>query len=94
MQAKGFDFFDDDEFANELEMFTTPLDDNPYVDEFITFKNTFQGILSGTYISLSKGVFLSNMGYFNLVLTLLFDIINSGIFEFKKFFLPLIKQSF
>uniref|UniRef100_A0A7M5X8J5 Exportin-2 central domain-containing protein n=1 Tax=Clytia hemisphaerica TaxID=252671 RepID=A0A7M5X8J5_9CNID len=44
---KGFDFFDDDEFANELEMFTTPLDDNPYVDEFITFKNTFQGIQAG-----------------------------------------------
>ena len=42
-QDKGFDYWDDDEFANELEMFTTPIDDNPYIDEFITFKDTFQG---------------------------------------------------
>lgn len=38
------DFFDDDDYATEMEMFTTPIDDNPYVDEFITFKDTFQGL--------------------------------------------------
>lgn len=46
IQEKGFDsIYDyDDEFANELDMFTTPLDDNPYVDEFIAFKDAFQGM--------------------------------------------------
>jgi len=43
-EAKIFNFDDEDDFANELEMFTTPIDDNPYVDEFITFKDTFQGL--------------------------------------------------
>ena len=28
---------------DDLEIFTTPIDDNPYIDEYITFKNTLQG---------------------------------------------------
>ncbi|XP_012566342.1 importin-7 isoform X1 [Hydra vulgaris] len=46
---KVFDFDDDDDddvWANELDMFTTPIDDTPYVDEYITFKSTFEALQS------------------------------------------------
>jgi len=31
---------------DDLEMFTTPIDDNPYIDEYITFRDTLQSIQS------------------------------------------------
>eukprot|EP00794_Sanderia_malayensis_P018281 gene18281-20104_t len=30
--------------SDDLEIFTTPIDDNPYIDEYITFKSTLQAL--------------------------------------------------
>jgi len=43
-EAKVYDIDDEDEWANELDMFITPIDDNPNIDEYITFKNTFEAL--------------------------------------------------
>ena len=41
--GKAYDL-DDDDWGNELDMFVTPIDDNPNVDEYISFKNTFEAL--------------------------------------------------
>jgi len=41
--GKAYDI-DDEDWGNELDMFVTPLDDNPNVDEYISFKNTFEAL--------------------------------------------------
>jgi len=46
VQDFNVDGFDDDDWGSELDMFITPIDDNPYIDEFITFKNTFEALQS------------------------------------------------
>ncbi|XP_057289833.1 importin-7-like [Hydractinia symbiolongicarpus] len=43
-QSRLHDFIDDDDWGSELEIFTTPIDDNPYVDEYITFKEAFEAL--------------------------------------------------
>jgi len=43
-EAKGYDIEDDDDWANELDMFTTPIDDNPNIDEYISFKSSFEAL--------------------------------------------------
>ena len=43
-ETKGYEIDDDDEWENELDMFVTPIDDNPNIDEYITFKNTFEAL--------------------------------------------------
>jgi len=43
-EAKGYDLEDDDDWANELDMFTTPIDDNPNIDEYISFKSSFEAL--------------------------------------------------
>ncbi|XP_065070384.1 importin-7-like [Rhopilema esculentum] len=40
-KSSGLKFFGD---SDDLEIFTTPIDDNPYIDEYITFRDTLQGL--------------------------------------------------
>lgn len=41
---KTFDIDDEDDIDNDLDMFVTPIDDNPSVDEYLTFKLTFEAL--------------------------------------------------
>jgi len=42
--GKTYSLDDDEDWGNELDMFVTPIDDNPNVDEYISFKNTFEAL--------------------------------------------------
>ena len=43
--SKSYGEIDDDDWENELDIFTTPIDDNPDMDEYIKFKTSFEGKL-------------------------------------------------
>jgi len=42
--SKSYGEIDDDDWENELDIFTTPIDDNPDMDEYIKFKTSFEGL--------------------------------------------------